>query len=38
MMHLMKTFLKSSDLTIKSIYEFAVNTPFEEIEFILNGC
>ncbi|MGG7161255.1 serine dehydratase subunit alpha family protein [Clostridium baratii] len=28
---------KSSDLTIKSIYEFAVNTPFEEIEFILKA-
>ena len=28
---------KGSDLTIKSIYEFAVNTPFEEIEFILKA-
>lgn len=28
---------KGSDLTIESIYEFAVNTPFEEIEFILKA-
>ncbi|KJU72148.1 serine dehydratase subunit alpha family protein [Clostridium baratii] len=28
---------KGSNLTIKSIYEFAVNTPFEEIEFILKA-
>ena len=28
---------KNSTLTIKSIYDFAVNTPFEEIEFILKA-